>query len=93
MSCLKLVRTIFKIIFLSLTSDECQAWFHLNAASSAARNTEQVNITNNLEMVKVGFEQPHRKEPAYKSIVLTARPMNEENKCQSHALYVNLNDL
>ena len=42
----------FKIIFLSLyapiTSDECHARFHLNAASPAARNTEQVNITKNL---------------------------------------------
>ena len=53
---LKLVRTLwnvyfaaFKSIFLSLyapiTSDECHAWFHLNAASPAARNTEQVNIS------------------------------------------------
>ena len=42
---------IFKIIFLSLyasiTLDECYAWFHLNTASKAARNTEQLNITNN----------------------------------------------
>ena len=30
------------------TSDECHAWFHLNAASPAARNAEQVNITKNL---------------------------------------------
>ena len=41
----------FKIIFLSLyapiTSDEWHAWFYLNAASPAARNTEQVNITKN----------------------------------------------
>ena len=42
---------LLKSIFLSLslyapnTSDECHAWFHLNAASPAARNTEQVNIT------------------------------------------------
>ena len=39
----------FKIVFLSLyapiTSDKCHAWFHLNAASQAARNTEQANIT------------------------------------------------
>ena len=56
---LKLVRTplnvyftAFKSIFLSLyapiTSDECHAWFHSNAASPSARNTEQVNITKNL---------------------------------------------
>ena len=39
----------FKIIFLSfyapITSDECYAWFHLNAASPAARYTEQDNVT------------------------------------------------
>ena len=56
---LKLVRTplnvfftAFKSIFLSLyapiTSDECHAWFHLNAASPAVRNVEQVNIKKNL---------------------------------------------
>ena len=55
---LKLVRTplnvyftAFKSIFLSLyepiTSYECHAWFHLNAVSPSARNTEQVNITKN----------------------------------------------
>ena len=53
---LKLVRTpfnvyftAFKSIFLSvyapIISDECHALLHLNAASPAARNTEQVNIT------------------------------------------------
>ena len=53
---LKLVRTplnvyftAFKSIFLSLyapiTLDEYHAWFHLNAASPAARNAEQLNIT------------------------------------------------
>ena len=57
-SCLKLVRTplnvyftAFKSSFLSLyahiNSDECHAWFHLNAASPAVRNAEQVNITKN----------------------------------------------
>ena len=56
--CLKLVRTLlnvyftaFKSSFLSLyahiNSDECHAWFHLNAASPAVRNAEQVNITKN----------------------------------------------
>ena len=55
---LKLVRTplnvyftTFKSIFLSryapITSDECNPWFHLIAASPAARNAEQVNITKN----------------------------------------------
>ena len=58
LSTLKLVRTTlnvyftaFKSIFLSLcrpiTSDECHAWFHLNAARPAVRNTKQVNITKN----------------------------------------------
>ena len=56
-SCLKRVRTplnvyftAFKSIFLSLyapiTSDECHAWFHLNAASPSVRNTEQVDKKN-----------------------------------------------
>ena len=56
---LKLVRTplnvllqgFWKYLSLSLyapiTSDEYHAWFHLNAASPAAMNTEQVNITEN----------------------------------------------
>ena len=55
---LKLVRTplnvyftAFKSSFLSLyahiNSDECHAWFHLNAACPAVRNAEQVNITKN----------------------------------------------
>ena len=55
---LKLVRTplnvyftAFKRSFLSLyahkNSDECHAWFHLNAASLAVKNAEQVNITKN----------------------------------------------
>ena len=30
---------------LNCTSDECHAWFHLNVASPAERNTQQVNIT------------------------------------------------
>ena len=34
-----------------ITSDECHAWFHLNAASPAARNIEQVNITKILSTV------------------------------------------
>ena len=65
---LKLVRTplnvyftAFKSIFLFLyapiTSYECHAWFHLNAASPAARNTEQVNITKKF-LSTVGFEPP-----------------------------------
>ena len=34
-------------LYAPITWDECHAWFHLNAASPAARNTEQVNITKN----------------------------------------------
>ena len=53
--------TAFKGIFLSLyapiTSDECHAWFHLNAASPAARNAEQANITKKF-LYTVGFEPP-----------------------------------
>ena len=53
---LKLVRTFFKrftslpffklsfFLYAPITSEESHAWFHLNAASPAARNTEQVNI-------------------------------------------------
>ena len=32
-------------LYAPITSDECHAWFHLNTASPAARNKEQVNIT------------------------------------------------
>ena len=35
----------FFSLYALITSDECHAWFHLNAASPTARNTEQVNIT------------------------------------------------
>ena len=56
---LKLVRTHFKrltsrllkisfSLYAPITSDECRACFHLNAASQAVRNTEQVNITIHL---------------------------------------------
>ena len=43
-------RSFLKIsfsLYAPITSDECHAWFHLNAASPAARNTEHVNITKN----------------------------------------------
>ena len=38
-------KSIFVSVYAPITSDECHAWFHLNAASPAARNAEQVNIT------------------------------------------------
>ena len=36
----------FLSLFAPINSDECHAWFHLNAASQAARNTEQVHEVN-----------------------------------------------
>ena len=41
---LRLLKLSFSL-YAPITSDECHARFHLNAASTAARNTEQVNIT------------------------------------------------
>ena len=44
-------RSFLKIslsLYTPITSDECHAWFHLNAASPAERDTEQVIITKNL---------------------------------------------
>ena len=62
----------FEIIF-PIISVECHALFHLNAASPAARNTEQVNITKILSTV--GFEPPRTaRPPDYKSTVITTRP-------------------
>ena len=42
----RLLKVSFSLYAL-FTTDECHAWFHLNAASPAVRNTEQVNITKN----------------------------------------------
>ena len=53
----RLLKIIFLSLFALITSDECHAWFHLNAASQAARNTEQVNITKKI-LFTVGFEPP-----------------------------------
>ena len=47
-------------LYAPITSDECPAWFHFNAASPAARNTEQVNKTKIFFIV--GFEPSHGKE-------------------------------
>ena len=41
------VKSSFLSLYAHINSDECHAWFHLNAASSAVRNAEQVNITKN----------------------------------------------
>ena len=68
---------LFKVIFLSfyapITSDECHAWFHLNAARPAARNTEQVNITKNLVQGRIRTTNFARL-PDYKSTIITSRP-------------------
>ena len=41
-----LLRSLFKTyitlsLYAPITSDECYAWFHLNAASPAERNTDK----------------------------------------------------
>ena len=43
-----------------IISDECHVWFHSNAASPAARNTEQVNMTKIAFIV--GFDPSNGKE-------------------------------
>ena len=81
---LKLVRTPLKVllrghflnylsIYTPITSDECHAWFHLNASSSAARNMEQVNITKKIVHGKIRTTSSAR-PPDYKPIVITTRP-------------------
>ena len=83
---LKLVRTplnvyftAFKSIFLSvyapITSDECHAWFHLNAASAAARNTEQLNITKIL--VHGRIRTTHTASLDFKRVPLTTRLLGQ----------------
>ena len=42
-----LLKSIFHSLYTPITSYECHAWFHLNATSPSARNTEQMNITKN----------------------------------------------
>ena len=61
-------------LYALITSDEWHAWFHLNAASPAARNTEQVNITKkNLVLGKIRTTNTAR-PPAYNSTIINARP-------------------
>ena len=48
------------------------AWFHLNAASPAARNTEQVNITKDLVHARIRITNTAR-PPDYKSTIITTR--------------------
>ena len=52
---------------------ECQAWFHLNAASPAARNTEQVNITKQNRVRGRIRSTNTSRTPDYKLIILTIR--------------------
>ena len=70
-------RNYLKIIFLSpyapITSDECHAWFHLNAASPAAMNMEQVNITKNFANSRIRTTNTAR-PPDYTSTVITTQP-------------------
>ena len=73
-----LLRGHFEQLFLSLyapiTSDECHAWFHMNAASPAERNTEQVITTKNL--VHGRFRTPKTARPTdYKSTAFTTQPL------------------
>ena len=60
-------------LYASVTSEECHAWFHLNAASPAARNTKQVNMTKNLVHGRIQTTNTAR-PPDYKSTVITTRP-------------------
>ena len=61
-------------LYAPFTSDECHAWFHLNAASPTERNTEQVNITKNPVHGRIWTPKTAR-PPGYKSTVLTTRPI------------------
>ena len=81
------------MIFLSdyapITSDECHARFHLNAASPAARNTEQVKITKNLAHGKIWTTNTVR-SPCYKSTVITTRLQLAwyEKELNVHEIYI-----
>ena len=59
--------------YAPITSDECHAWFHLNAASPDARNTDLVNITKNLVHGRIWTTNTAR-PPDFKSTALTTRP-------------------
>ena len=61
-------------LYAPITSDECHAWFHLNAASPAERNTEQVNIKKKLVHGRIRILNMAR-PPDYKLTVFTTRPM------------------
>ena len=65
-----LVKLIFRSFYAPITIDECHAWFHLNAASPAARNMEQAKINpKNLVHSRIRTLNTAR-YPAYKSTAL-----------------------
>ena len=85
---LRIFRITFLLLSAPITSDECHAWFHLNATSPAARNTEQVNITKNLvhgRSWSINTAWP----PDYKSTVLNTRPQLAWNEMElnAHEIY------
>ena len=61
----------------------------LNAASAAARNTEQVNITTNLVHGRIRTTNTAR-PPDYKSTVITTRPQLAwyEKKLNVNEIYI-----
>ena len=56
--------------------------FHLNAASPAERNTEQVKITKNLVNGRIRTPKTARL-PGFKSTVFTTRPILQGNGSMS----------
>ena len=68
---------------------KCHARFHLNAASPAARNMEQVNITKNLVHGRIRTTNTGQ-PPDYKSTVITTRPQLAwyEMDLNVHGIYV-----
>ena len=81
--------SIFKIFFLPLyapiTADECHAWFHLNAASPAARNTEQVKIAKRSCPGKVQNETETKR-------IETKRNKSKQNEIDRKQIETNLNE-
>ena len=70
-------------LYAPITSDECHAWFHLNAA----RNTEQVNITKILSTVRFEPQIRHGLQvssPPSLPYGHNSIDMNEGMKCPSN---------
>ena len=83
---LKLVRTSLNVLlsrdfynYLSLyapiTLNECDAWFHLNAACQS--RCEERETSEHYKFSIVGFNLYTAMKPAYKPIGLTARPIQD----------------